>query len=275
MSSSLPETSFYDGFYIWFDKYKKEEYYATPLYHYKTDFNPDYKNKLVTLYWKESEKTDNGLKHPATIYYPFYEKLGLLLLRFLNADLSTYDSAYKDFFFAYGFEILKNLDKGYDFVLKGRYGDDKTYLKETKKIYETLKYKLIEIQKEFVNAVTYIYNLDDDEFLKDYTYTQRYAVYLIKRLGDLYSYQKNDNVIKDSYSNKYHEFYKESDLSLLDSLKENPMVVSMNDTHESEDLSSICYAVLEEIAQIPNYPIKKCKNCGMYFIPNSRLDEIY
>lgn len=62
---------------------------------------------------------------------------------------------------------------------------------------------------------------------------------------------------------------------LLEKLYNNPMIVSMNDSHKSNDLSSICYAVLEEIAQIPNYPIKKCKNCGMYFIPNSRLDEIY
>ena len=53
------------------------------------------------------------------------------------------------------------------------------------------------------------------------------------------------------------------------------MIVSMSDTHKSNDLSSICYAILEEIVKIPNYPIKKCQNCGMYFIPNARLDEIY
>ena len=53
------------------------------------------------------------------------------------------------------------------------------------------------------------------------------------------------------------------------------MFVSMIDTHQSNDLSSICYAVLEELVKTANYPIKKCQNCGMYFIPNSRLDEIY
>ena len=49
----------------------------------------------------------------------------------------------------------------------------------------------------------------------------------------------------------------------------------MIDTHKSNDLSSICYAVLEELVKTANYPIKKCQNCGMYFIPSSRLDEIY
>ena len=49
----------------------------------------------------------------------------------------------------------------------------------------------------------------------------------------------------------------------------------MIDTHQSDDLSAICYAVLEELVKTTNNPIKKCQNCGMYFIPNSRLDEIY
>ena len=53
------------------------------------------------------------------------------------------------------------------------------------------------------------------------------------------------------------------------------MVLSMSDTHKSTDLSSICYAILEELSKTPNYPIKKCQNCGMYFIPTSKVDEIY
>ena len=49
----------------------------------------------------------------------------------------------------------------------------------------------------------------------------------------------------------------------------------MSDTHKSNDLASICYAILEELSKIPNYPIKKCQNCGMYFIPNVKTDEVY
>lgn len=49
----------------------------------------------------------------------------------------------------------------------------------------------------------------------------------------------------------------------------------MSDTHKSTDLSSICYAILEEFSKTPNYPIKKCQNCGMHFIPTSKVDEIY
>ncbi len=82
--------------------------------------------------------------------------------------------------------------------------------------------------------------------------------------------------MRDSYSRKYQEIGKNSEYDLLDTLKEKNMVLSMSDTHKSTDLSSICcYAILEELSKTPNYPIKKCQNCGMYFIPTSKVDEIY
>ena len=56
----------------------------------------DWTKIQIEVYWKENEGTDNGLKHPATLYFPFVEKFGTFLVRFLNADLSTYESAYKD-----------------------------------------------------------------------------------------------------------------------------------------------------------------------------------
>ena len=89
----LPEVTFFDDFYFWFNTETKKEYYATPLYFYKADYHLDTEHKLRDVYYKETEKTDNGLKHPASIYFPFHEKFGLLLLRFLNADLSNYETA--------------------------------------------------------------------------------------------------------------------------------------------------------------------------------------
>ena len=216
-----------------------------------------------------------GLKHPGNIYFPFVERLGLLLLKFLNANLSTYETAYKDFFYAYGFELLKDLDKNYKFELKGKYGDDETYLKETKKIYNNLKDQLIYVQENIKDAVNYIYNINENEDLRPFTHSQRYAVYLIKRKGKLYSYIKNDEIIGDNYSNKYDDLGHISDYDLLKKLKEEGMLISIVNTHKSNDISSVCYAILEELSKIDNYPIKKCQNCGMYFIPNSRLDEIY
>ena len=271
----LPEVTFFDDFYFWFNTETKKEYYATPLYFYKADYHLDTENKLRDVYYKETEATDNGLKHPASIYFPFYEKLGLMLLRFLNADLSNYEMANKTFFYSYGFEILKDLDKNYKFELSNNYGSNENYLKATTKIFKDLQENLIDLQQELIKAVTYIYNLDNDSRLEKYTYAERFAVYLIKRMGKLYTYYKNDFIMRDSYSRKYQEIGNNSEYDLLDTLNEKNMVLSMSDTHKSTDLSSICYAILEELSKTPNYPIKKCQNCGMYFIPTSKVDEIY
>ena len=275
MNIDLPEIKHSNDFYIWFNKEKKEEYYSTPMYFYKASFDMDYDKHLRYVFWKEKEGTDRGLKHPATLYFPFVDRLGLLLLRFINADLSTYESAYKDFFYAYGFEILREVDPNYEFTLKGNYGDDETYLKEMKKIYDNLKEQIIYIQENIIDAVNYIYNIDNKKELEPFSYSQRYAVYLIKRKGQLYKYKKNDNVIADSYSNKYDELNHISEQELLKGLQEQSMLISMSNTHKSNDISSVCYAILEELTNTENYPIKKCQNCGMYFIPVKKTDEIY
>lgn len=279
MKTNLPEMNFFDGFYIWFNKEKKEEYYATPLYLYKANTKVEYDNRLVSVYLEDKKKKthveEQGLKFPGNMYFPYHEKFGMFLVRFLNADFQNYECAYDTFFYAYGFEILKELDEYYSFELKDKYKDEAEYLKEMEKIFSALQYKIQEVQEEMINCVTYIYNLDDRENLKEFTPNQRFAVYLIKHLGDLYKYNKNDNVIKDNYSNKHLEFSILSELQLLERFKNNDILVSMIDTHESKDLSAICYAVLEELVKAPSSPIKKCQNCGMYFIPTSRLDEIY
>ena len=94
-------------------------------------------------------------------------------------------------------------------------------------------------------------------------------------MGKLYSYYKNDYIMRDSYSRKYDEFLNNSEYEILESLNTKNMLISMSDTHKNNDLSSICYAILEELSKTSNYPIKKCQNCGMYFIPTSKVDEIY
>ena len=130
-------------------------------------------------------------------------------------------------------------------------------------------------QENIKDAIHYIYNIDEIENLKDFSYAERYAVYLIKNMGKLCTYNKNDNVIKDGYANKFTEFSGVSEMQLLKLLQEKKSLIAMNDTHKVNDVASVCYAILEEISQIPNYLIKRCQNCGRYFIPNKRLDEIY
>ncbi len=280
MSGVLPEKIFFDNFYIWFNKDEKQEYYSTPLYLYKANTKVDYDNRLVNVYFdaKESEnrsQQEQGLKFPANLYFPYVERMGMFLLRFLNANLESYEKAYESFFFAYGFEILKDIKEDYKFKLKGKYANDVEYLEEMERIYNDLQEKIQEVQKEMLDFVNYVYNLNENEELKEFTPAQRFAVYLMKHKGQAFTYNRNDLLIRDSYSNKNQEFGNMSEIELLNQLKDNAMLVSMNDMHQSNDLSAVCYVVLEELVQMSNLPIKKCQNCGMYFIPSSRLDEIY
>lgn len=278
MKANLPEKNFFDSFYIWFNKDKREEYYSTPMFTYKTKTKIDYDNRLMNISFDKKVKVDKeeqGLKFPGNMYFPYVERFGMFLLRFLNANLDTFETAYETFFFAYGFELLKEIDENYTFELIGKYTDNEEYISKMTKIYNDLQYQIQNIQEEMKEFVDYVYNINGKEELKEYTSSQRFAVYLIKNKGQAFSYNKNDNIIRDSYSNKYAEFMGDSEEKLLEKLKENSMLVSMIDTHQSNDLSAICYAVLEELVKTTNNPIKKCQNCGMYFIPNSRLDEIY
>ena len=129
---------------------------------------------------------------------------------FYKADFSIYETAYKDFFYAYGFEILKDVNEDYKFELKGKYEDDETYLNETKKIYDNLKEQLIYIQENITDAVNYIYNINENEELKPFTHSQRYAVYLINRKGKLYFYIKNYEVIQEeSAYTEYRKTYQQ------------------------------------------------------------------
>ena len=44
MKANLPEKNFFDSFYIWFNKEKREEYYSTPLYLYSVNRKDDFEN---------------------------------------------------------------------------------------------------------------------------------------------------------------------------------------------------------------------------------------
>ena len=45
MNRDLPESKFFEDFYIWFNQDKKEEYYSTPLYY----LSFDQQNRLATI----------------------------------------------------------------------------------------------------------------------------------------------------------------------------------------------------------------------------------
>lgn len=146
----------------------------------------DNDKRIVEIFYNKKaklEKSEEGLKFPGNTYFPYIEKFGMFLLRFLNANLETLETAYETFFFAYGFELLKELDEEYTFELKGKYKDNVEYISKVTKIYSDLQYQIQEIQQELTFSVNYIYNIEEKEKL-----CQNCGMYFIpsSRLDEIY-----------------------------------------------------------------------------------------
>ena len=96
-----------DSFNIWFNKEKRKEFYTTSVILYKTTFNHISNNKFPNIILKSDEPTDEIYFTSANFNEPFEEKYGTLLIRFINANFSSFETAYDTFFCFYGFSILE------------------------------------------------------------------------------------------------------------------------------------------------------------------------
>ena len=111
----LPRLNIHEDFYLWFNFEEKEEYYATPLYLYNVNrkrIKQNDETRLCLKLEKDISKTKLNkkkeiIRQPSTIYIHYEENLGAMLINFLNADFTNYETAYNTFFYAYGFELVK------------------------------------------------------------------------------------------------------------------------------------------------------------------------
>ena len=277
----VPQSMFFNGFYIWFDKEKRIEYYATPLYLYYADKKDYTVINETTVYLQEdiskvkpSKKPSNDiLKHPATIVFPYKEKLGNMLVRFLNTDFSSFEDAYNNFFYAYGFELLKEFAPAP--VMANRYSSEKELYDVLKRTWKWALGLLVDLQYNFKSFVDFLYNLNGNEEMKSYSVSSKFIAYMIKHKSDVYGYAYDIDIFRDNYADKQLEYDKMSILEIVEKLDNGTLTVPVSNIYTSEKLSNILYIILEELCKTENSPIKLCQNCGKYFIPTSRVDEIY
>lgn len=275
----LPQYSFNEGFYIWFDINSKEEYYSTPLYMYKTDFNDDlsnYKRVIIQekdFYKKKPSKKNSAPKHPATILYPFAEQFGRLLINLLNADFSNFDKAYNTFFYLYGFELLREYVP--DKELINTYKSEEELTKIMKRVYEDSYGYVSDMQYNFRKCVDFVYNLNGNEELKNSKPSSKFIASLVTHHNDVYSYSSDIEVILDTYSDKYLKYGNQPLNKLTEELDQDDSFIPMTNVYTSEKLSNIVFVVLEQFVKNSSLPIKQCQYCNRYFIPKIRQDEIY
>lgn len=100
-----------NSFNIWFNREKRKEFYTSSVILYKTTFNHDYNNRFPSIMLKSDENNKEIYFTSSNFREPFEEKYGSFLIRFINADFSSFDNAYCTFFCFYGFLILKEFYK--------------------------------------------------------------------------------------------------------------------------------------------------------------------
>ena len=276
--AKVPKHMFFNDFYFWFNSNEKEEYYATPLYLYCANKKEDFDNKKITVYLEKDILTvtptkEPILKFPALQLFPYAEKMGMFLVNFLNANLNSFEESYNTFFFYYGFEILRDICS--DIELKAKYETEIEFLDQMKLLFSFCQDELLEYQEQYRNCVDFVYNIEEKENLKGYKYNTRLMTYLVKELGSIHNYCRNTEIIREDYLDDYIKYDTKSTNQLLEEIEQDNSLVSINNIYKSNNVSNVCYFTLENLVLIENIPIRKCKNCGKYFLPTSRLDEIY
>ena len=144
----------------------------------------------------------------------------------------------------------------------------------------------IVLQKALRDVINFSYNINEEKYLNGLTPTQRYYIYvhsykedsymdLFKYLTDVsfsqeFDFSEYDKSIKESNSNSPESLSK----YIKNECKKNKNFQIKNYMYSfSSLLSAYYFCVLYFVEN--NIPIKICKNCSKYFIPENRVSSVY
>lgn len=278
--NAIPKDMCFEGFYIWFNSEIEEEYILTSNFllgdietlntkqMYKLKYYPVMTSNSIADY---KLKNEQFIKTPLIPLVPFVEKLGLMFIRFLNTDFSDFVNAYDNFYYPYGIELLKDYSK--TFSLKNKYPNEKALLDDFKKLHTYIQNDMIIIQKDYKEAIDFLYNLNGNNEYKSNTAQSKFIASIIKKKTNLYKYTNTINVINYTYSDKAEDYKNCSFDEVISDLAYDISMLNVSNIYTSNELGSILFIILSQLIQ-NSYTIRTCQNCGNYFIPN-KLNEIY
>ena len=198
--------------------------------------------------------------------------IGEQLCDFLNTDFETPDS-FKTLIKKYGINFFLNLTDI-------RYSDYPVSSDEYEKSQDTLindnKYIFSLFRQDLILDIEYIFNMNNLEEIKDLTPLQRFQVMTNSDFRSKSLEKIDNNKVKINLSafeilRDYSNYPMRQD--------ETQRIVSkanINSSYfiECTDIIQTLLIELLEIAKL-NIEIKKCRNCGKFFVPDNRSDEIY
>ena len=173
-------------------------------------------------------------------------------------------------------EVAKSDLKGMIFTLMWAFErqEDWDWVQRIKDIYDTSSDRLIEWQENFKKCVDFVYNLNGNEDLKEKNKLSKFIAYTIKD-SDFYTYSQGIEVITDNYINIHNKHHYDTLEKLIKEIDNKNQELELHNVYTSNNLTSICFMVLDQIVRHENLQIKTCLNCGRYFIPTYRQNEIY
>lgn len=261
-----------NSFNIWFNREKRKEFYTTSVIMYKTTFNHEQNNRFPNILLK-SDYTNKEIYFTSSNFKePFEENYGTFLIRFINANFSSFANAYSTFFCFYGFSILQEFYKN---ILNPQlYKTENDFIKTYKPIFIQIKPKLKELQYLIKRCVDYMYNLNNNSKDKNYSSFEKYLTYTIS--NNVFKYSTNIEVF---YFQLFaHDTLNIASQSIVPKIVREHLengIININDSavFHTAYLSNILYVSLAEIASNRTVKIKVCKNCGKYFIPIKNTEK--
>lgn len=255
-----------NSFNIWFNRLKRKEFYTTSVSLYKTTINRDSNNRFPNVILNSNDVGGNIYFTTSNFKEPFEDNYGTFLIRFINANFASFETAYTTFFCFYGFSILGKFYMNIPSLKLFKSKDD--FIKTYEPIFIKIKRKLKELQYLIKNCIDYMYNINNNLKDKNFSPFEKYLTYAI--YNNLFKYSNNIEVF-------YFQFFAHDTLNITSQtitpriVREhlNSGVINIDDSavFHTQYLSNILYVSLAEIASNKNAKIKTCKNCGKYFIP--------
>ena len=126
------------------NKEKRKEFYTTSVVLYKTTFNHVSNNNFPSIILKSDEHIGEIYFTSSNLNSPFEEKYGTFLLKFFNANFSSFETAYNTFFCFYGFSILEEFYK--DIPTARLFKSKENFYETYEPIFIEIKRKLKELQ---------------------------------------------------------------------------------------------------------------------------------
>ena len=198
--------------------------------------------------------------------------IGEQLCDFLNTDFENPNS-FKSLIKKYGINFFLNLTDI-------KYSDFPVPAEEYEKLLDILinnhKYVFSLFRQDLMLDIEYIFNMNNLEEIKDLTPLQRFQVMANSDFRSKSLEKIDNNKVKINLSafeilRDYSNYPMRQD--------ETQRIVSKANINSSYfiECADIIQALLIELLEIAklNIEIKKCRNCGKFFVPDNRSDEIY